>query len=392
MIRTLACAALAVILAGCAGRSPVARPQAPPPAPAPEVPPVARTPRIVVVDMLRVARAHPRWPEIQALDRQISELQAKLTLSAGMRITPVRLDVPKVDLTPEMKAAVERMRPEFQQQLDAARQSGRAELDAYAAEVRANVQQQIDAKRTELQAGLAKAVQDKQQELTRDNQQFQQQTLEEYRLPLLNLRLKMDNVQESAKGQNEQLNAQIQALSKERDDKIAAHEKANQQALQDFQRDQIQKSNDELRALQEQLGQEGQKLIADRAAQITDRIRAQLEAKQAEFSGRLKGQEETLVASARETQARQIAEAKAQAEKQIQTHIQSETSKMRTLQEQIQTAQRQRGHVFSLIVADLRIEAAGLAQEKGWDVVLTQAVSAPGVTDVTDQLIARVKR
>ena len=78
-------------------------------------------------------------------------------------------------------------------------------------------------------------------------------------------------------------------------------------------------------------------------------------------------------------------------EKQIQTQIQSETTKMRTLQGQMQAAQRQRAAVFSLIVADLRIEAAGLAQEKGWDVVLTQAVSAPGATDVTDQLIARIK-
>ena len=391
MIRTLACAALAVILAGCAGRSAVSRPPAPAPPPAPETPPAPRTPRIVVVDMIRVAQAHRRWPEIQALDRQISELQGRIAASAGMRLAPMRLDVPRVDLTPEMKAAVERMRPEFQQQVDAARQSGRAELDAYAAEVRANDQQQIDSKRGELQAALAKAVQDKQQELVKDNQQFQQQTLEEYRLPLLNLHLKMDNVQESTKGQNEQLNAQIQALTKERDDKIAAHEKANQQALQDFQKQEIQKSNDALRALQEQLSQDGQKLINDRATQITDRIRAQLEAKQAEFNERLRGQEETLVASARETQARQIAQAKAQAEKQIQTQIQSETTKMRALQGQMQTAQRQRAAVFSLIVADLRIEAAGLAQEKGWDVVLTQAVSAPGVTDVTDQLIARIK-
>ena len=58
----------------------------------------------------------------------------------------------------------------------------------------------------------------------------------------------------------------------------------------------------------------------------------------------------------------------------------------------MQTVRRQRAQVFSLIVADVRIETAGLAQEKGWDVVLTQAVSAPGASDVTDQLIARLKR
>jgi hypothetical protein len=394
MNRALACAALAAVLAGCPARSPAARQPAAPPAP--EAPPPPRAPRIVAVDLARVMRAHPRWHEVEVLDRQIGDLQGRMTISPDLRVTPTRIDVPKVDLTPEMKAAVERMRPEFQHEVEAAQKAARAELDAYAAQLRADDQRQIEAKRSELQASLVKAVQDKQQELTKDNQQFQQQTLEDYRLPLLNLRLKLDNLQESSKGQNDQLNAQIQALTKERDDKIAAHEKANQQALQDFQKEQIQKSNDELKALQDQLGQEGQKLLSDRAAELTSRMRTQLQGKQSEFNERLRTQEEALVASARETQARQVAQAKALAQRQIQAQIQSETERIRTLQgqlrTQLQTAQRQRAAVFSVILADVRIESAGLAQERGWDVVLTEAISNPGVTDVTDQLIARIKR
>jgi Skp family chaperone for outer membrane proteins len=44
------------------------------------------------------------------------------------------------------------------------------------------------------------------------------------------------------------------------------------------------------------------------------------------------------------------------------------------------------------ILADLRVEAAALAQQKGYDIILTQTQAAVDVTDVTDDLIARIKR
>jgi hypothetical protein len=388
MVRPFAWAALAVLLAGCAGH-PAARPVAPPAAPEA---PAARAPRIVVVDLMRVARVHPRWTEVLAFDRQIADLQAMLAVASAAPGPPVSVDIPKVDLTPEMKAAIEKMRPEFQQQVEAIKEAARQELDAYVAQLRADEQRQMEAKRAELEAQLTKAAQDKHDALSKDFDQYQQQMLAQYRLPLLNLKLKLEDVQQSSRDQADQLTAQAQALTKERDDKIAAHEKANQQELQDFQKQQIQQVNAQLEAFQKQLNAQGQQQANDRAARVTARVRTQIEAKQAEFNQRLRGQEQAIVTSARQAQTREVVQARTQAEKQIQARAQSEVSRFRALQEQLQAVQRARATLYAAIVSDVRVEAAALAQGKGWDVVLTQPVAAPGAVDGTDELIARIRR
>jgi len=387
MNRLLVCAALAALGVGCAGRIPTARPPVTPPGS--ETPQgAARAPRIAVVDLARAARAHPRWPEVQAIDRQIGDLEAKIASVVEARPAPARIDLPKVDLTPEMKTAVERMRPEFQQEAEAVKAAGRKELDAYVAQLRAEQQKQIQAKQAELEAQLAKAYREKQQALDKDNQQYQQQVLAEYRLPLLNLKLKIENVQQSNKGDADKLSQQMQALAKERDDKIAAHEKANQQTLQDFQKEQVQAGNAQLRAYQDELSKDGQRLVDQRAAQVTERMRAQFEAKQAELNQRLRKQQQTIVAAARDTQTQEVEKVKTAVMRQAQAEI----TKLQTLRVERQAAQRGRARLYAVILADLRIETAALAQEKGWDVVLTNTIAAPGFIDATDELIARLKR
>lgn len=388
MMRVLACTALAALTVGCTARTPGAQPPATPPAAEAPSRATPRALRIAVVDLARAVRVHPRWPELVALDRQISDIKARIALTAGSRLAPGRIELPKVDLTPEMKAAVSRMRPELQQEAEAVKAEARKELDAYVARLRAEQQKKMQARRAEVEADLTKAVQDKQQALNKDTEQFQQRTFAEYRLPLLNLKLKLEDVQQTAKGESERLNQQLQTLTKERDDKIASHEKANHQALQDFQKEQVQAGNARLQSYQEQLSKEGQQLVDERATKLTAEVRAKLDAKQAEFNQRLRQQEQALVSAARHTQTLEAERIKSQMEKQVQAG----TARVRTLQEELQAAQRGHARLFGVILADLRVEAAALAQEKGWDVVLVQAIAAPGTIDATDELIARIKR
>lgn len=392
--RFLAASALVALVAGCTSRGPVSRPPATPPGPETSTPSGPRAHRFAVVDLTRVTRVHPRWPEVIALERQISGLEAKIAAVVENRPAPtaIRLDVPRVDLTPEMRAAVERMRPELQQQAEAVKAAARKELDAFVAELRAEQQKKVDAKRAELEAQLVKTVQDKQQTLNKDNQQFQQQTMAEYRLQLLNLKLKIEDVQQSGKGELDKLQAQQTALTKERDDKIAAHEKANQQVVQDFQKAQVEASNAQLKAYQEELTKDGQRRVDERAAQLTAQVHSKLDAMQAEFNRRLRQQQTSIVSTAREAQTREVERVKAQAQQQFQQQAQAEVAKVRALQEELRAAQRGRARLYRVILADVRIEAAALAQEKGWDMVLTQAIAAPGTIDVTDELIARIRR
>ncbi len=388
MVRVLTYAVLAVLTLGCTGRAPAGRPPSTPPAAETSSTASPRALRIAVVDLARVTRAHPRWAEVMALDRQISDLQVRVAAAVANAPTVVRVDLPKVDLTPEMKAAIERMRPEVQQEADAAKASARQDLNTYVAQLRVEQRKQVEARQVQVQADLTKVVDEKAQALSKDNQQFQQQTMAEYRLQLLNLKLKLEDVQQTSKGEADRLNAQMQAVAKERDDKIAAHEKANQQVLQQFQTEQVQAAQAQIKAYQDQLIKEGQRLVDERSTKVTQEVRAKLEAMQTEFNQRLRRQQQTIVSAARDAQTKEVEKVKAQAQKQAQ----SEFTQVRALQEELQTVVRARARLYAVILADLRVEMVGLAQEQHWDVVLTQTIAARGTIDGTDELIARIKR
>ena len=387
-VRLALAAAAAVVLAGCGGvRLPWGRPGPPLSVPA------ARAPRIVIVDLDRATRAHPRWAEVDALDRRIQDLVGQLSaVTASAHVA-----APSVDLTPELRAAAQQesaqLTPEFRRRMDAevsgAQAAARRELDAYAAKIRADQQREFESKRIEIQASVQKTVQDKATALQQDSAQFQQQTLEQYRLPLLNLRLKLDAVSTSDKKESDRVAQQLQTLIKERDDKIAAHDKANQEALAAFQKQQQEAFTQQLQALQQDLNKRGQELLDKKAAEITARLHTDLSAKQAQLSAELTARmqadmhtrQQAIISNARA----QMAAAQSQSRETLQVRIAS-------LRAQISEAQAARTRLMAAVMADLRVESAALAQQKGWDLVLTRAVDAPDAPDVTADLIARIKK
>lgn len=345
--------------------------------------------RIAFVDFDRAVRAHPRWSELDALDQRIADLQARLAVpSSGSRID---------DLGPELRAAaqqeIERLRPEFarevQEQAGALQDAARKELEAYGAKLRADQQAEFASRRSALEAQGRKAIEDKQQALAKDNDQFQRQTLEQYRLPLLNLRLKLEAVQQTNRQEGDRLQAQMEAVTKERDAKIAAHEKANAQALEVFQQQQTQQYTTAVKDLQQQLITQGQTLMDQKTAEINARLHAQISAKQAEITKRLnerlqadlKARQERLVAGARQQQAR----AQTQAQGALATQAQGE-------EVQLQDARAERARLLATILADLRVEATELGQQQGYGVILTQTLATIDAVDITDDVIARLKR
>jgi hypothetical protein len=388
LARITLAAAAALVLAGCGGvRLPWGRP-APPPVPA------AGGPRVVVVDLDRASRAHPRWGEVDALDRRIQDLLGQLSaVTASAHVAAP----PSVDLTPELRAAVQQesaqLTPQFRRRMDAeasgAQAAARRELDAYAAKVHADQQREFESKQVEIHAAVQKAIQDKAAALQQDSAQFQQQTLEQYRLPLLNLRLKLDAAAPTDKKESDRIAQQLQALTKERDDKIAAHDKANQETLAAFQKQQQDEFSQQIQALQQDLSKRGQQLINKKAEELSARLHTDLSAKQAQLNAELTARmqadmharQQAIISTARS----QIAAAQSQSLQTLQVRVTS-------LRAQISEAQAERVRLMAAIMADLRVETAALAQQKGWDVVLTRALDAPDAPDVTADLIARIKK
>jgi len=384
-----ACAIVALVglLTGCQGRPPASHPAAQPPAAA-----VPAGPKVAVVDFTRALHAHPRWPDVDALDRQIAQLEGRLAVP-----TAPQFQMPQVDLQPQIQAAaqqeLQQIRPQYQRQFDqtatALRDAAKKELDAFVAQVRAAEQSQFNEKQQALQAQITKALQDKQQAIDKDNEEFQQQTLAQYKLPLLNLQLKREAVAPGNRQQQQSLDQQVQAMTKERDDKVAAHEKANQQAFADFQQQQNEAYMQQLKDLEAELNNDAQQQVAAKAKEINDRLRDALVATQvqlaAEMNTRLKAElsarQQALVQDARA----QIEHARLQA-------VTGAEAQQQALRAQLQEAQAERARLLAEIVADLRVETAELAQQKGYDVVLTQTLATMDVTDITSDLIARIKR
>jgi len=377
---------LVLLLAGCQGHSPASQ------GTSPTVSATASAgPKVVVVDFEKVVRAHPRWGDVDALDRRIANLEGQLSAIAP------QLQVPQINLEPAFQATAQQelaaARPQFEQQFNqtatALRAESQKELEAYAAQIHAAQQTEFDTQQKALQAQVQKAIDDKQQALNQDTAQYQEQMLDEYRLPLLNLQLKQTAVQGGDRAQQQAVAQQIQALTAERDAKTAAHEKANQQALADFEKQQRDAYDQQIKDLEAQLTAEGQKQLEQKQAELEKTFHAQLTAKQAQLNAQMNTQikavlttrEQALVAGARE----QVARAQQQAIAGAQAEAQS-------LRAQLQEAQDERGRLLDSILADVRVEATALAQEQGYDVILTRAVGTVDVTDITDELIARIKR
>ncbi|HYM70576.1 MAG TPA: hypothetical protein VEZ44_13350 [bacterium] len=373
-------------MSACQGHTPASQSAAPPAATVPA------GPKVAVVDFTRALHAHPRWSEVDAIDRRIAQLQGQLAMP-----TASQFQMPQINLQPQIQAAaqqeVEQMRPQFQQQFTqtatALRDASRKELDAFVAQVRAADQAQFDQKQQALQAQFGKQIQDKQQALDKDNEQFQQRTLEQYRLALLNLHLKRDAVAPGNRQQQQDLDQQIQAMTKERDDKIAAHEKANQQALLDFQQQQNQAYTQQIKDLEAQLTKDAQQQVAQKQAEINARLHDVLVAKQTELNTQMNTK---LKADLQARQQALVQGARTQLERAQQQAVTDARAQGQTLRAQLQDAEGERARLLAGILADLRVEAAALAQQKGYDIILTQTQAAVDVTDITDDLIARIKR
>lgn len=378
---------LAFLLAACQGHGPASQV---PPATVSATAPAG--PKVVVVDFDKVVHAHPRWPDVDALNRRIADLQGRLNA-----VSP-QLQLPQINLTPAFQAAAQRevasARPQFEQQFAQTaatlRAASQKELEAYAAQVHAEQQAAFLVQQKALTAQVQKAVDDKQQSLSQDSAQYQQQMLNEYRLPLVNLQLKQTALAGGSDRQAQQaVTQQIQAVTKERDDKINAHEQANRQALADFQTQQQAAYNQQMTALEAQFTADGQQKVAQKQAELEKAFHDRLNAKQAQLGAQMNTQikaqlaarEQALIAGARE----QMARAQAQAIAGAQAEAQS-------LQAQLADAESERARLMDDIIADVRVEAAALAQQQGYDVILTQAVGTVDVTDITNDLVARIKR
>ena len=136
---------LVLVAGGCRGGGPLAATR-----PASTAAPAGS--RIGVVDLDRVARTHPRWPELEALNKKLAEVE-------GQRAAPPQIppDV-QARLEAQLRAQGKKLEAQFRQEMQALQERQGARLARYVAELRAEQSGKLKRLRAQQDAELRAAL------------------------------------------------------------------------------------------------------------------------------------------------------------------------------------------------------------------------------------------
>lgn len=341
-------------------------------------PGAVRTPaghRVAVVNMPVLVRAHPRWPELDALLKRIAAVEGRLASP------PPPPDIPGDAVGPDLQAEAARLRAEMHAELDALQAQLRARIQAAINDLQAEQEAKLADRQRELTAELVRVTEARRDEVQRELDRFELAAMAEYRIPLANLRVKADVVGVANEEEGRRLAAEADRIQKERDEKIRARAQALEKQLQEFSQARNAEAEAKFKALVAALEEEGTARVRAKTAEADAELQAAVKQRERALREAMEARQNLVVSGARA----QIRAAQERYAKQLQ-------AEGRRLQTELQALTAQRLRLEDSIVAEIRIEVATLAQERRIDVVLTQAIAHPGAIDLTQDLLARLKR
>ncbi|MDR7457272.1 MAG: hypothetical protein QN125_08330, partial [Armatimonadota bacterium] len=151
-----------------------------------------------------------------------------------------------------------------------------------------------------------------------------------------------------------------------------------------------------LQTFQEARTAEAEATIKALVAALEDEGKKQLEAKrsevEAEFTAAVKQREQALRATMEARQQIVVQGAQGQLRAAHERYLRQVGAEAGRLRAEIEELAGQRLRLQDSILAEVKIEVAAAAQARGVDVVITHAVAALGTMDLTQDVIARLKR
>ncbi len=366
---------VALTLTGCRpGGGGAARP-VPTSTPGAEVTPTRET--VAVVDMQAVLRSHRRWPELEALLKRLETLQIRLNNPLPPPVAPAA----GVDIRATLQAEGDRLFATMQAEVTALEEQAKRRFEAFVADLRAEQEGKLADRQRAANAELQKVIEAKRDELQRELEKFEIATMGEYRLPLLNLRLKADVVGVSNEEEGKRLSEEADRLLRQRDEKIKVRAQALDKSLDEFQKARSAEAEAQVKSLVKTLEDEAATKVEARQAETRAELQAEARTREAALQKALEERRKLLVGGTEE----QLRAAHEQYARQVQV----EGTK---LQAEIQKVQEQRIRLEDSVLAEIKIEVASVAQERRIDVVLTRAVATTDAVDLTKAVIARMRR
>ncbi len=355
-------------VSGCRGIGPAARPQPTPSA-------TLAGAHIGVVDVDTVARAHPRWPELDALTKKLADVQAQL--ATPPQLPPVVL----ARIEAQLRAQAKKLDAEFQAEVAALRARQEAQLARYVAQLRAEQAAKLSQLQAQIDGELQKAIEARATTLRAELRQFEAQVLEEYRFPIAGLRLKVDVVGVATEEELRRITGELDRLLTERDGKVSARAEVMDVVLRDFERARIAEANARLDKTQRAGEVEINRLVEAKKQELDAEARRLTRAKQRDFEHRLNTFRRRVLGVGEG----QLAFAQGK-------YVEGLRQREQQLLAERQALQEQRARLEDSILADVKIEVAALAAARGFDVVLTRYLSNLAGEDITTDVLARLKR
>ena len=207
------------------------------------------TEKFGVLESMRAVKAHPRYGEIEALEREIKELQNEVQakIERGKMMT----------MSQGLPMAVS-------QSMTAGQQALYAEAN-----------QKLAAKETELNQRLAEADLAKRKAASEEFAKLRSQITEEYKLPIFNIKLRLETLKISDE-ERASLEKQMQSLKQEEDAKLgAAYQSIAKKMTEEMMAEQ-KAASEEMQAYMQELGEEYSRMASAKTGQPNDAMMAQL--------------------------------------------------------------------------------------------------------------------
>jgi hypothetical protein len=352
----------ATAIAGC-------QPQtgSPAPTPTPVAEPTHAGYRVAIVDLGAALRAHRRFAEYAALTRKMDALQLRLTNPPPSGS--------------HLQTEADRLQAAYTAELDALRDQLHARVEAFANDVRAEQEAKLADRQRELNAELTKVLEAKRDELQADLEKFELATMAEYRIPLLNLRVKADVVGVSNEEEAKRIQAETERITQERDERIRARAQVLEKQVQEFVQARNAEAQSRFQAYIGTLEDEAKARVQAKEAEARAELEAEVRKREKLFSESMEGRRKLVVEGAQG----QLRAAQEQYARQVE-------AEGRRLRVELQELAAQRLRLEDSMLAEIKIEIASLAQQRRVDAVLTQTLGHHNVLDLTQELIARLKR
>jgi len=358
-----------LLASGCRSR------QASPPPPPPTESREPSSSRIGVVDIAAVARAHPRWAEIEALNKKIQ--QSEVEIAGAPQLPPP----PAPDLRPALDAEALQLRAEFDKELAAMQEDLRRQLEGFAASLREQQQARFVTLQQQLNEEGKKAIEAQHADLDKQLKAAELAIMDEYKYPMLNLRLRAEVAGLSSEQEGREVVRQIQALQQEREERLRAKKEEITKTAEEFGKAKEDELNARLKAAQDTLLEEGKQQLTVKEQQLQTQLKASLAQREKAFQERLQERRLELIRTAEQ-----------QLRGRQGVYLNDLSARTRQARAELLALQEQRARLEDSIMAEVKIEVATIAQQERLDVVLTRLISSLGGVDITQKVVQKFKR